>query len=381
MSKVKTAPVFLGFFIMGFVDMVGTAASYVKADFHLNDKQASILPLMVFVWFAIVSLPVGMRMNEVGRRKTVLLGLALTFISLLIPCLHYNLPLIILSFVGLGIGNVCLQVSLNALLSDVITADKLGSGLTGGQLIKSVASFLGPILLGVAASVRNWQLVFPLLAFITLINCCWLMATPVYEQKAPKSSVSFAQCFALLKEPVLLKILIGVMCIVGIDVGINTILPKLVIEKTGWSLAKASLATSIYFISRMVGSLAGVLLMRKESERKFFIVSVILGIISAGLLILTTNVYAAVLLIVCAGLGVSNIFPLLFSRALQQLPQHKNEVAGLLIMGVSGGALFLPVIGAIADYANQATSLLVVLVLWGWLAYIVPKRQLKVQCC
>lgn len=68
-SYMKLIPVMLCFFAMGFVDLVGIASNYVKADLGLTDSQANIFPSLVFFWFLIFSVPTGMLMNRIGRKK------------------------------------------------------------------------------------------------------------------------------------------------------------------------------------------------------------------------------------------------------------------------------------------------------------------------
>ena len=84
-SLSKLVPVMLCFFAMGFVDLVGIASNYVKADLGLTDSQANIFPSLVFFWFLIFSVPTGMLMSRIGQKKTVLLSLIVTFASLLLP--------------------------------------------------------------------------------------------------------------------------------------------------------------------------------------------------------------------------------------------------------------------------------------------------------
>jgi len=134
-------PVMLGFFVMGFVDLVGIASNYVKEDLHLSDTVANIFPSMVFFWFLICSVPTGMLMNKIGRKKTVLISLAVTVLALLIPTLHYSFTGMLLSFSLLGIGNAIMQVSLNPLLSTIVSGKILSSSLTFGQFVKAIASF------------------------------------------------------------------------------------------------------------------------------------------------------------------------------------------------------------------------------------------------
>ena len=78
-SLSKLVPVMLCFFAMGFVDLVGIASNYVKADLGLSDSQANIFPSLVFFWFLIFSVPTGMLMSRIGQKKTVLLSLIVTF--------------------------------------------------------------------------------------------------------------------------------------------------------------------------------------------------------------------------------------------------------------------------------------------------------------
>ena len=123
-------PVLFAYYIMGFCDAVGISSNYVKQDFGLTETQANLLPSMVFLWFFVFSVPVGVLMNRIGRKKTVLLSMIFTFVAMLIPTLQYTFPMDILAFAMLGIGNTILQVSLNPLLTNVVSDDKLTSSLS-----------------------------------------------------------------------------------------------------------------------------------------------------------------------------------------------------------------------------------------------------------
>lgn len=158
----KLIPVMLCFFAMGFVDLVGIASNYVKVDLNLTDAQANIFPSLVFFWFLIFSVPTGILMNKIGRKKTVLLSLAVTFASLLIPVFGDGYVIMLLSFSLLGIGNALMQTSLNPLLSNIITGDKLASTLTFGQFVKAIASFLAPVV----RKKPKMRLVSPITRFI-----------------------------------------------------------------------------------------------------------------------------------------------------------------------------------------------------------------------
>jgi fucose permease len=276
----KLVPIMLCFFAMGFVDLVGIASNYVKADLNLTDSEANIFPSLVFFWFLIFSVPTGILMNKIGRKKTVMLSLVVTFVSLLIPVFGDNYGVMLCSFSLLGIGNALMQTSLNPLLSNIISGDKLASSLTFGQFVKAIASFLAPYIAMWGATQAmptfglGWRVLFPVYMVIAVIAVLWLGATPIEEEKPDKAS-GFVSCLKLLGSPFILLCFLGIMCHVGIDVGTNTTAPKILMERLGMTLDEAGFATSLYFIFRTLGCFSGAIILQKVSARSFFVVSVI----------------------------------------------------------------------------------------------------------
>lgn len=367
-SNLAVLPVLFGFFIMGFADVVGISTNYVKQDFKLSDSLANLLPMMVFLWFAVFSVPTGLMMNSLGRKKTVLISFGITLVALLIPLAVYRFEMILFAFALLGIGNTIMQVSLNPLLASVVSGEKLTSSLTLGQFVKAIASFSGPIIAGVASgTLGNWKFIFPVFAVVTLISGLWLVLSPVSEEKTSHISSRFTKSFGLLKDPMILMFFLAIILLVGIDVGLNTTLPKLLMERTAMPLEKAGLATSLYFAARTIGTFAGAILLMKVSGRKFYIGSMVLGIIAMILIIFLSNLYAVFVMIFFLGLAIANVFPIVFSAALQKEPEHTNEVSGLLIMGVAGGAVIPPIMGLVSDSTGQTGAMAVLLIAFGYL--------------
>ena len=275
----RLIPVMLCFFAMGFVDLVGIASNYVKADLALTDAQANIFPSLVFFWFLIFSVPTGMLMNRIGRKRTVLLSLAVTAVSLMLPLFGDGYGLMLCSFSLLGIGNALMQTSLNPLLSNIISGDKLASSLTFGQFVKAIASFLAPYIAMWGATQAmptfglGWRVLFPVYMVVAIIAIVWLSSTPIDEEKPDKAS-GLVNCLKLLGTPFILLCFIGIMCHVGIDVGTNTTAPKLLMERVGLTLEEAGFATSLYFIFRTAGCLLGTFILQHLSARRFLAVSV-----------------------------------------------------------------------------------------------------------
>ncbi|MCQ2212552.1 MAG: MFS transporter [Bacteroidaceae bacterium] len=371
-NKIAILSVMLCFFAMGFVDLVGIASNYVKQDFGLSDSFANTLTGLVFFWFLLFSVPTGMLMNKIGRKNTVLVSLAVTVAALLLPLFGNTLPIMIVSFCLLGIGNAVMQTSLNPLVTCVLKGGNMASTLTFGQFIKAIASFMAPIIAGWGATAAiptfgyDWRILFVIYFVIGALATSILWGTSIEEEKAEAASQSvgkqFAECFKLLAKPIVLLSFLGIMCHVGIDVGTNTTAPKILMERLGWTLEQAGFATSLYFIFRTIGCFTGSMLLRALKTRTFFIISVVMMALSMlGLYFGTSQwmLYAAIALV---GYGNSNIFSMCFATALEAEPQKQNEVSGLMIMGLFGGTLFPILMGIASDAMGQAGAVLVMAV-------------------
>ncbi len=366
-KKLVLIPLMLCFFAMGFVDLVGIASNYVKEDLQLTDSVANVFPSLVFFWFLIFSVPTGILMNKIGRKKTVLLSLIVTLVSLVLPVLGENFGIMLVSFSLLGIGNALMQTSLNPLISTVIKGGHLASTLTFGQFVKAIASFLAPYLamwgaMGVLPTLGlGWRALFVIYLVMGIFATLLLAGTPIEEEPVGQAS-SVTSCLRLLGKPVVLLSFIGIMCHVGIDVGTNTTAPKILMERLGYSLNEAAFATSLYFIFRTMGCLTGSLFLRLLRTRTFFIISVVMMALSmAGLLFghSQTVLYASIALV---GYGNSNVFSMIFSQALTDMPEQKNEVSGLMIMGLFGGTVFPLLMGFASDAVGQMGAVAVMAV-------------------
>ncbi len=371
-------PVMLCFFAMGFVDLVGTASNYVQKDLGLTDSQANLFPSLVFFWFLIFSVPTGMLMNRIGRKKTVVISLVITALSLLIPITGDSYIVMLLSFSLLGIGNAVMQTSLNPLVTNLISGDKLASTLTFGQFVKAIASFLAPILAAWGATTMmptsglGSRSLFVIYAIVSVLSIAALAATPIEEERPDKAS-GVGECLRLLSRPFILLCFIGIMCHVGIDVGTNTTAPKIIMERLALPLEEAGYATSVYFIFRTAGCFLGAFILRSMSPKIFFGISVVMMVVAMAMLFICDSLSAIYVALGLIGFGNSNIFSIVFSQALLASPDEKNEVSGLMIMGLFGGTIFPLAMGFAADSIGQAGAVAVMTVGVIYLLYYTLK--------
>ena len=378
--KFNFIPVLATFFVMGFCDVVGIATSYLKQDFALSESLAGFIPSMVFIWFLFLSVPAAILMNRIGRKAMVQVSNAVTFVGMLIPFFSYTFASAMVAFILLGIGNTLLQVSLNPLLTNVVKGERLTSCLTGGQVVKAVSSFCAPFLaLAATAAFGNWKYLFTIYAAITLLSFLLLEVTEIPKEAGNGKATSLKEAFGLLGDTTVLLFFLGIFFIVGVDVGTNTVSAKLLIERCGMDVEKASLGASVYFICRTIGAFLGTFLLARMDDIKYLKINLFLAVVAMTFLFFVRPAWAILAGIGGIGFFCSSVFSVLFSQALKARPEKANEISGFMITGVCGGAVIPPLMGLATEWVgNQRGSLLVItlcLAYLVWCAFAAGRRQ------
>ena len=353
-------PVLMTFFVMSFCDLVGIGVDRVKLEFGLSNTLAQLIPSAVFLWFFILSVPVGVLQDRIGKRNVLNLGMGITALGLLIPFFFYTFGMVLFGFALLGIGNTVVQVSANPLLVDVVPDNRRSSFLSFSQFVKAVGSMVAAPLAGwFAVQFGDWKILFIVFGVVSILTVLWLGATKIEETKNTEARATFASSFKLLGHGFVAMMVLGIFLVVGIDVGVNAVSGQFLLTKFESAQTLAESARSLYFFGKMLGTFGGAILLTKLSSRKFFIWSSVLGLFSILGLIVAPSELIALIIIFIIGLGVANIFPLIFSLTVEKYPERANEISGLMIMAVSGGAAIPPLMGWIADMASVTVSVLV----------------------
>lgn len=363
-------PTLFSFYIMGFVDLVGVATGYVKDDFQLSDSVAQLLPSMVFIWFAFFSIPAGIFQDRKGKKLTVNLGMIITAAGLIIPFIRYSYLSAVTGFIVLGIGNTILQVSANPLLIDISSPHTKAANLSLSQFIKAIASMLGPIL--VAAFARftgNWKLIFPVYAIVSLLAVVWLTSVKVEESNLKKEPATIKTVFRMLKVRYVVVMILAIFFAVGFDVAINSNIANFLSTRYTIDLDTASMGISVYFASLMVSRFTGAIVLRKIDTIQFFVACMIITLIGLIGIISIHNLTMSWILIFITGLGFANVFPVIFSVTVAKRPEYANEISGMIILAVCGGAVIPPIMGFISDNFGVTQSLFVLVVAILYISY------------
>ncbi len=374
----KLLPVFLTFVVMGFIDIIGVATGYIKQDFKLTDFVAQFLPMMVLLWFFVLSVPIGVLQDKYGKRNMLNIGMVIQAFGLGLPFVHYSFGMMFASFILLGIGNTVIQVSANPLLQDVSPEDKLASYMSTSQFVKAIISFSGPLIASfMAIHFGNWKLVFAVYGITSLLAALWLSMTPIIESKPDRKPASFASCFGLLKNSFVAIMALSIFLIVGAEVAINTNIANVLrANYVTLTLDQAVIGISWFFAGETISRFLGAIILNFIKPRIFLLLTTLLALAGVMGVFFAPSSTVAFVSIMVIGLGAGNLFPIIFSMALAKMPDRANEISGLLIMAVSGGAFIPLAMGYVSTVFGPMASLFVIggcMVYLLWVSFYVRK--------
>jgi MFS transporter, FHS family, L-fucose permease len=370
--KIKTFPIFLAFLCMGFGDVVGPLVGLAKNTFQLSYTMAQLIPFVGFIMFGILSVPMGIYQDKKGKKFILILGLTVALLGLFIPMLngmygvkiifdpgeYFSFYLVLLSILFLCAGATILQVVGNPVMRDVSAEGAYSGNLSLAQSIKAIGSSLGfllPPLVAIAFGLE-WSILFPVFSALILITLFLSFPLKIHEdKKSDAKPATFSSCLSLLKNGYIFLMVLTIFFYVGAEVAMSSSIPILLNENfeiAGFSLW---LSWAIFFLPIIAGRFSGSLILRKMKAKNFFVFTNILAIIGI-MLIFSSNEAITYAGIVLVGLGFANIFPLVFSITIEHKPERSNELSGLMVTAISGGAIVPLIMGQVADLTSVVIS-------------------------
>jgi fucose permease len=247
------------------------------------------------------------------------------------------------------------------------------------QFIKSVAAFFGPLLtVFFARRLGDWRYIFLLYGFLSILSMIWLFLTPISEKKLKENPARFIPCLKLLGNGYVLSMVLGIFIVVGLDVGMNTGVPRF-LERYGLTGDQAVKGISIYIFALMTSRFLGALILKTINSRMLLFSSALITVGGLVLLIFKIDPLTTKAAILLVGFGSANVFPLIFSMSVERMPELSNEISGLMIMAISGGAVFPFLMGIIIDQLGLEASIIFLLVISLYLIFLGIKNSLKKQ--
>ncbi|MBE6413941.1 MAG: sugar MFS transporter [Verrucomicrobiaceae bacterium] len=359
----RTFPIFLAFLCMGFGDAVSTFVGKAKDTFQLSNFEAQLVSLAGLIMFGVLSVPMGILQDKISKKKTLLIGLALALVSVLTVLIVgvSSYTVFLTSVLLLGAGAAILQVAGNPIMRDVSDEGKYSSNLSLGQFIKAIGSNTAPIVFFVLAlfagssevtqdKAFEWNLVFAIFAVGITLTMISVASLKIQESKS-EGVVSIVSCLKLLGNGYVLSMVVGIFVYVGAEICVASGMPIYFTDKFGVSSAMATQYVTYFFLAIMIARLVGAFVLRFVKPRVFLLVSAVLAIVGFAMMLPQDKLLTTIALFVIA-LGYANVFPLIFSMAIDKMPEKSNELSGLMITAIFGGAIIPPVMGFVADSFN-----------------------------
>jgi MFS transporter, FHS family, L-fucose permease len=352
--KSKAFPVFLMFLVMGFGDAIGPFVGLAKETFKLSQLEASLITFMGFIMFALLSIPMGILQDKKGKKIVAIIGLITGFLGVLIPVFGLSTyAVFLITVLLLGAANAILQVAGNPLMRDVSDTGMYSRNLSLGQFVKAIGSLSGPVLPIVFSRYFGlpWTTIFPVYSGFFLITIAILSFSKIEKSQVENTTrASFGSMIRLLlSNPFVATMVIAIFLYVGAEVCMSSGLPIFFNTQYQLDIAKLGLAgTGLFFLALMIGRFAGGIILSWISPKTFFILTNILSILGIiGLFIPDQTIGFASAFII--GLGFANIFPLVFSITVDAMPERTNELSGLMITAIVGGALVPLIFAKVSD--------------------------------
>ncbi len=351
----QSSPIFFAFLCMGFGDVVGPLTSQLQTEFSLSNFIAGFVTFMGFIMFGLLSVPLGIYQDRKGKRHVLLLGLAAALLGLVMPIIgHYSsFVLLLTSLLLLGTGATLMQVAGNPIMRDVSPEGKFSRNLSFGQFVKAIGSLSGALIPIIAFKYwgMDWKLLFPVYSVIIAITLVYLYFVKIEERKDEKSNpATFSSCFRLLGNPFIALMVLGIFLYVGAEVSMSAKLPNYLSYRFQFDIHELGLfGTLFFFLALMTGRFLGGVILNWLPPKRFLIITSILSLLGIGGLFLSTGQYLGFVSIAVIGLGFANIFPLIFSISIDAMPERGNEISGLMITAIIGGAIVPLAFGAVAD--------------------------------
>jgi fucose permease len=360
--RLRTLPVFLAFLAMGFGDAVGPFVGLAKNEFHLSNTVATLIPFVGFSMFGLLSVPFGVFQDRRGKKLVLIMGLCVILVGLLNASFGLSsFGRFLLTVLLVGAGAAILQVAGNPIMRDVSGPGKYSRNLSLGQFVKAIGSLSGPVIPVVAARYfgASWKVIFPIYAVAILITLLAVAALRVERKEQEHQAATLASCLALLKNGYVLAMVAAIFLYVGAEVCVSAGIPLYLKERFDIDINRVGLlGTGLFFMALTIGRLSGGVILNWMAPRKFFLLTCAASV--AGLLGLwVPDRTVAVASFFLAGLGFANIFPLVFSLAVESLPERANELSGLMVTAIVGGAFLPPLMGLLADHATVQIGFLV----------------------
>jgi fucose permease len=372
-------------------DSVGVIIPVVIKTFHLSLTAASAFHYASMSGIALAAIFLGFIADLLGRKTTIIVGLALFAIgSYLFAAANSYLWFVLLLFAsGVAIG--VFKTGALALIGDISQSTREHtSTMNMVEGFFGVGSIIGPAIVArLLIADFSWKWLYVIAG--TLCALLLLIAALVKYPRTMRTSsepIDLRRTIHLMKNPFVLGFSLALFLYVTIECAVYVWLPTYLIEHKPASTFMAAYVVAIFFVLRAGGRFLGAWVIARWKWST--VVMVFSGAVLAcfvGAMFGGTD--AAVCLLALSGLFMSVLYPTLNSKGISCFPKSEHgAVAGVLLFFTCGAAALGPfAMGAISDLfgdlrygfalATVCAGLLFAGLLYNWM--INPTRRVLQQ--
>lgn len=383
--------IMLTFFVISFLtNIIGTLIPDIIKGFDLSLTLVALLPFAFFIAYGVMSIPSGMLIEKYKEKKIMVTGFIVAFFGALLLALVPNYLTAVISLFIIGCGMAMLQVVINPLLRTSGGEEHYAFNSVLAQLIFGLASYISPLvysylvlnlknsgsnknflssLSGLVPTNLPWISLYWLFAVICLLMIVIILFSgfPKVELNKEEEAGALQTHIILFKKPIVILFFIAIFCYVGTEQGMNNWISQFLSTYHGYDpQTTGARAVANFWGLMMVGGIIGLLFLKIMDSRKVLIIFSLLA-----LLCLSVALFASAGISLVAfplvGFFISVMFPIIFSLALNSVKEHHGSFAGILLTGITGGAVIPLIIGWLGDHMGLRFGMLFLYLTMGYI--------------
>jgi len=373
------------FFMFGFVTWLnGILIPYLKIACELTNFQALFVAFAFYIAYTVMALPSAYVLKRTGFKNGMILGLFIIALGTLIfiPAAYSRTYWVFLmGLFVMGTGLAILQTASNPYVTIIGPRETAARRISILGICNKLAGAIAPIILayyilsdgdalikslqGIDESARIMQLdalamrvvkPYIVMTIVLILMGVGIRLSPLPEIKQEQDSDVDASLQktkkSILQFPHLIMGAITLFFYVGAEVIAGDTIIRYGIS-LDIKIEMAKRFTSYTMISMVVGYVLGILLIpRIISQRKFLLISAILGLLlTVG--VVSTSGFTSIIFVALFGLANAIVWPAVWPLALHNLGEFINKGSALLIMAIAGGALIPLLWGKLSDVISS----------------------------
>jgi len=338
-------------------DSVGLIIPEIVRTFRLTLTAAGTFQYATMAGVAVAALCLGTLADRLGRRRTIVIGLAIFAIASFLFAAGRTFPffVVLMALSGLAIG--VFKTGALALVGDISTSTTEHTSIMNTiEGFFSVGSIVGPAVLAyLLAHGVSWQWLYVVAATMCLVLIVMALSvtypastTPAEAPRSQRGTMHAA------RNPYVLAFSAGLFLYVGVEAAIYVWMPTLLANYRGRATWLAMYGISIFFALRAAGRFVGAwMLLRWKWQAAVAILSG--AILACFALSVAGGVAWAVYLLPASGLFMAMIYPTLNSKGISCVAKDQHgAAAGVLLFFTCLSAVTAPLaMGALSDVTGQ----------------------------